>query len=196
VAIKCYHKSKIKTNKNKKQIFNEIQFLKECKHPNIIQIYEVFENIEYIFFVTEYVEKGDLFSLVKEEGPFEEKTFLNYFIQTLQGLQFIHNSQILHRDIKLDNMLLNNQDQIKICDFGISKRMAPSQVSFEHIGTPVYLAPEIIQDNGYSGFGVDIWSLGVTTYIALTGEVPFKGNTIEELKENIKSFQFDKSSVP
>jgi serine/threonine protein kinase len=73
--------------------------------------------------------------------------------------------------------------------------MIPNQVSFEHIGTPVYLAPEIISDNGYSGFGVDIWSLGVTSFIALTGEVPFKGNTIEELKKNIQSFEFDKRSV-
>lgn len=68
-------------------------------------------------------------------------------------------------------------------------------MSFEHIGTPVYLAPEIISDEGYSGFGVDVWSLAVTSYIALTGEVPFRGNTINELKRNISLFEFSKESV-
>jgi serine/threonine protein kinase len=91
--------------------------------------------------------------------------------------------------------LLDGQDSVKICDFGISKRMFHNQVSFEHIGTPVYLAPEIISDQGYSGFGVDVGSLAVTSYIALTGEVPFRGNTINELKKNISVFEFNRESV-
>jgi serine/threonine protein kinase len=73
--------------------------------------------------------------------------------------------------------------------------MFHNQVSFEHIGTPVYLAPEIISDQGYSGFGVDVWSLAVTSYIALTGEVPFIGTTINELKKNISVFEFNRESV-
>lgn len=73
--------------------------------------------------------------------------------------------------------------------------MFNNQISFEHIGTPVYLAPEIISDQGYKGFGADIWSLAVTSYIALMGEVPFRGNTLEELKQNIQSFEFDPEMV-
>lgn len=73
--------------------------------------------------------------------------------------------------------------------------MFNNQISFEHIGTPVYLAPEIISDQGYTGFGADIWSLAVTSYIALMGEVPFRGNTLEELKQNIQSFEFDPEMV-
>ncbi len=107
----------------------------------------------------------------------------------------MHTNNILHRDVKLDNILLNEDNNIKICDFGISKRMYNNQVSFEHIGTPVYLAPEIISDQGYTGFGVDVWSLAVTSYIALTGEVPFKGSTLNELKKNISIFEFNPESV-
>lgn len=102
----------------------------------------------------------------------------------------IHSKSILHRDIKLDNILLDKNLNVKLCDFGISKLMKPNKAITEHIGTPVYLAPEIISEKGYTGFAADIWSLGVTAYISLTGEVPFKGSTIGELKKNILLFKF------
>lgn len=81
-------------------------------------------------------------------------------------------------------MLLTSSGFVKLCDFGVSRRM-PNRPIFEHIGTPAYLAPEIIEGKGYSGFEADIWSLGIMTYIALTGKVPFKGDKIEELQNSI-----------
>lgn len=140
--------------------------------------------------MTEYLEKGDLFSYVKENGQIDEVQFEKIFTQITSALVHIHSKSILHRDIKLDNILLDKNLNVKLCDFGISKLMKPNKAITEHIGTPVYLAPEIISEKGYTGFAADIWSLGVTAYISLTGEVPFKGSTIGELKKNILLFKF------
>lgn len=85
----------------------------------------------------------------------------------------------------MDNILLHGQNLVKLCDFGISKKMIRGKNIFEHIGTPAYLAPEIIEENGYKGFSADIWSLGVMSFIALTSEVPFQGESIEELNSEI-----------
>lgn len=85
---------------------------------------------------------------------------------------------MLHRDIKLDNILLDGEDGVKICDFGVSRILKKGKRIKEQCGTPAYLAPEIISDEGYEGFSVDIWSLGVLLYTMICGTVPFKGNNL------------------
>jgi serine/threonine protein kinase len=87
----------------------------------------------------------------------------------------------LHRDIKLDNILLDINGEIKICDFGVSKIVRPGETMTEQCGTPAYIAPEILKDEGYEGFAVDIWSAGVVLYAMLYGAVPFKANDLAEL---------------
>lgn len=99
----------------------------------------------------------------------KEKEYEKLFTQLAQTLGYLHSKNILHRDIKLDNILLTNQGVVKLCDFGISRKMDKDKIIYEHIGTPVYLAPEIISEEGYQGFSADIWSLAVTSYIVLTG---------------------------
>ena len=86
---------------------------------------------------------------------------------------------------------MNSQNQIKIADFGVSRKMKKKKLIYEHIGTPAYLAPEIIAENGYSDFKADVWSLGILAFIALTGMVPFKGESIKELNENILTKEID-----
>ena len=104
---------------------------------------------------------------------------------------YCHSKNVLHRDIKLDNILLTSQGTVKICDFGVSKLiMKHKELMFEQCGTPAYLAPEIIADQGYKGFWVDIWSLGVLLYTILTGTVPFKGGNFEDLNAQILKGNF------
>lgn len=91
----------------------------------------------------------------------------------------------MHRDIKLDNILLNNKGECKICDFGVAKLIKHREVMKEHCGTPAYIAPEILLKKGYAGFGVDVWSTGVVLYAMLYGTVPFKGNEIVDLNKVI-----------
>lgn len=97
---------------------------------------------------------------------------------------------MIHRDIKLDNILLDCEKGVKICDFGVSKIIKKGQVIKEQCGTPAYLAPEIIVDQGYEGYFVDIWSLGVLLFAMLCGTVPFKAPTLEELHKFILAGEF------
>ena len=103
----------------------------------------------------------------------------------MYGIAHIHCRSVIHRDIKLDNILLDSEKGVKICDFGVSKIIKKGQQIKEQCGTPAYLAPEIILDQGYEGFFVDIWSLGVLLYAMLLGTVPFKASNLEDLHKLI-----------
>jgi serine/threonine protein kinase len=109
------------------------------------------------------------------------------------GIAHIHCRSVIHRDIKLDNILLDSEKGVKIFYFGVSKIIRKGQIIQEQCGTPAYLAPEIIKDTGYEGFFVDIWSLGVLLYAMLTGTVPFKAPDLEQLHEQILKGAF---SIP
>lgn len=90
----------------------------------------------------------------------------------------MHSKSVIHRDIKLDNILLDENFKCKICDFGVSRTMIKDKYITEQCGTPAYLAPEIIQDMGYKNFSADIWSLGVLLYSLVTGKMPFKADSL------------------
>lgn len=185
VAIKCLDKEAMNKMQSNDRVFQEIQILRSIDNHGVIKLYEIFEDDNYFYMVTEYAEKGDLLSHLKVHKRFNEDEFVPLFRQIVQTLFYLHSKRILHRDIKLDNILINEKKKTKICDFGISLKLKENEIVYEHIGTPAYLAPEIVLGEGYSEFNVDIWSLGVTAYIALTGKGPFRGNEIEELQTSI-----------
>lgn len=194
VAIKQIDKSQLKTPIAEKRLLQEIQFLKRLDHPNVIKLLEVFESDLSIFLVTEYISHGNLYTLLKtqKKGRVCEATARALFLQILKGLDYIHSQGILHRDIKLDNILIDSQNRVKICDFGISRLVVPGHRMTEQSGTPAFMAPEILKNQGYSGFASDYWSLGVVLYALLTGTLPFRGNCAAELNENIKRGEFNK----
>ena len=107
------------------------------------------------------------------------------FKQLVNGIAYCHSKSILHRDIKLDNILLSAHGEVKICDFGVSKVVKRGEIMTEQCGTPAYIAPEILADRGYEGFAVDIWSAGVVLYAMLYGVVPFRANNMSELQKLI-----------
>jgi serine/threonine protein kinase len=125
---------------------------------------------------------GDLLNYVRKRRKLKEDVAKYVFRQVVDGLQYCHSKGIVHRDMKLDNLLLDESGTVKICDFGVSKQLTSSHETMtEQCGTPAYIAPEILKDKGYRGFGVDIWSLGVCLYALLYGTVPFKANNMSEL---------------
>ena len=128
----------------------------------------------------EYINGGNLFSFVKKRRKLSEKIAKFLFRQIILGIKHIHSQNIVHRDIKLENIIIDLNNHIKSCDFGIGKILKSSEeLLYDKCGTPMYMAPEIIlsnKKNGYKGFPVDIWASGITLYIMLTGTLPFKIN--------------------
>lgn len=148
-------------------------------------MYEYFETTKHILFVIQLSLGGDLLNYVRKRRQLKEDVAKSVFRQLVEGLRYCHSKNILHRDIKLDNILLSEEGQVKICDFGVSKIVRPGEKMTEQCGTPAYIAPEILMDKGYKGFMADIWSAGVVLYAMLYGTVPFKANNMRELQEMI-----------
>jgi len=180
VAIKIVQKSKL-TKEELNLVATEIDVLKFCKHPNIINFLDHFENSEYIFIIMEYIKYGDLGSytkkLKKEKVLISEEVAARIAIQMADGLNYLHRFGIVHRDLKMENIMIskinNNQIvEIKILDFGLSKIIGPNEKSGERYGTLFYLSPEICVDQPHNK-STDIWSFGILVYFLLAGEFPF-----------------------
>ena len=186
VAIKSFNKKKLLSEHSKQKIKTEIDVLKKLKNSNFFtKIYDTFQTETHILIVMEFI-CADLLGFIRKREKLSEKISKIIFIQIIQGLKYMHKFNIVHRDIKLDNLLLDLSNTIKICDFGVSKVLkSPDEIMYDQCGTPAYIAPEVFGNSGYKGFSCDIWSLGVTLYYMLKGEQPFKGKNLEELKKNI-----------
>eukprot|EP01022_Parablepharisma_sp_SALTPOND_P025584 TRINITY_DN5_c0_g2_i1.p1 TRINITY_DN5_c0_g2~~TRINITY_DN5_c0_g2_i1.p1 ORF type:complete len:1045 (-),score=116.51 TRINITY_DN5_c0_g2_i1:7703-10837(-) len=185
VAIKSINKQYLTDESSKKKVMQEYSILKQMRHPSIIRLHETFESAKRILFVIELCCGGDLLTYVRKRRKLKEEPARCMFHHLIEGLQYCHQKGVLHRDIKLDNILLNATGHIKICDFGVSKVVKPGERLTEQCGTPAYIAPEILKNRGYEGFGVDIWSAGVVLYAMLYGTVPFKANNMKDLHKLI-----------
>ena len=179
VAIKSFNKKNLNSpnNENMRKIIYETNLMKKLNHPNITKILEMFEDEKYILIIMEYINGGNLFSFVKKRRKLTEKISKFLFKQIILGIKHIHSKNIVHRDVKLENILIDLNNTIKICDFGIGRILSsPDELLHDQCGTPMYMAPEILlcsKDKGYKGFPVDIWSAGIALYIMLSGALPF-----------------------
>lgn len=138
----------------------------------------------------ELMSGGDLLSYVRKRRQLKEDVAKSVFKQIVHAIDYCHEKGILHRDIKLDNILLTIDGGVKLCDFGVSKQIKPGDRMSDQCGTPAYIAPEILEDKGYEGFAVDLWSAGVVLYAILYGTVPFRANNMTELQKMIKSANY------
>ncbi|CAG9332161.1 unnamed protein product [Blepharisma stoltei] len=183
VAIKSIAKVALENEDARKKVLHEVLILKKTRHERINRILEVFASEHHYFIVMEYAGGGDLLQFVKKKKKIVEKEAKDIFRQILEGAQLMHSNRVLHRDIKLENILLDSSySSIKFCDFSSSRVMRRGDVATEKCGTPAYLAPEMIAGKGYEEFSVDIWCLGILLYTMLCGTVPFKGKNIKELQ--------------
>lgn len=133
---------------------------------------------------------GDLLKYISKTQKVSESMGKYLFKQILDGIEYCHKKKIVHRDIKLDNILLNAAGELKICDFGVSKIIGPNEYLQDKCGTPAYIAPEILRYEPCQGFSSDVWSLGVVLYAILYGTVPFKAQNINELNKLIIAGKF------
>ena len=185
VAIKSFNKKNFPNEKSKEKIYNEINLMKTLHHNSIVKILETLETENYILVIMENVSGGDLLSFVKKRTKLNEKISKFIFKQLINAIKYIHSKGIIHRDIKLDNILIDLNNNIKIGDFGIGKYFSKGEKIKDKCGTPAYIAPEILQNCPYEGPPVDIWSSGVVLYAMLNGTVPFKANNLKDLHKLI-----------
>lgn len=188
-AIKAIAKSKVK---NPETFKNEIEIMKKLDHPNIIKLYEIYEDVRYIYLVMELCKGGELFERISNKGHFTEKEAMDLFSQIIHALYYCHSFNICHRDLKPENFLYLNDAEdspIKVIDFGLSKiAQADSEMS-TRAGTPYYISPEVL--DGKYNQSCDIWSAGVILYILLCGYPPFYGNSDREILDAVKTGDFN-----
>eukprot|EP00727_Mastigamoeba_balamuthi_P004393 m51a1_g13952 putative myosin light chain (435) ;mRNA; r:926374-928245 len=172
----------------------EIAIMRQLRHPNIVQLYDVYTTATSVSFVLELVEGGELFDRIATRGRFAEKDAALLFHQMLLAVLYLHDRSIAHRDLKPENILLcytAHGTEVKISDFGLSKDTSIEEMS-SVCGSPDYVAPEVLDGNVY-GPECDVWSLGVLLYVLLSAYLPFhdSSQSYEELYERISSARFD-----
>ncbi|KAM9541099.1 calcium/calmodulin-dependent protein kinase type IV-like isoform 1-T1 [Salvelinus alpinus] len=174
-TLKPYAVKTLKKTVDKKIVRTEIGVLLRLSHPNIIKLKEIFETPSEISLVLELVTGGELFERVVEKGFYTERDAADAVIQVLEAVAYLHENGVVHRDLKPENLLYATaapDAPLKIADFGLSK-VIDDQVTMKTVcGTPGYCAPEILRGSAY-GPEVDVWSVGVITYILLCGFEPF-----------------------
>ncbi|XP_059508852.1 myosin light chain kinase 2, skeletal/cardiac muscle-like isoform X2 [Stegostoma tigrinum] len=178
---------KVRSAKEKESITNEVQVMNLLNHVNLIQLYDAFETRSEMILMMEYVEGGELFErIVDENYSLTELDAMVYVKQICQGVHYMHNMYVLHLDLKPENILCvdHNGNQVKIIDFGLARRYKPRDKLRVSFGTPEFLAPEIVNFEHVS-FPTDMWSLGVITYMLLSGLSPFLGDSDAETLSNI-----------
>ncbi|KAI8851492.1 kinase-like domain-containing protein [Chytridium lagenaria] len=184
-AVKIIERASMKGKEN--AIKGEIAVLRNMHHPNIIGLQDLYETDKQLFIVTDLATGGELFDKIVEKGSYTEKDAATIVKQILEGIAYIHDMDIVHRDLKPENLLLLNEKEdspVKITDFGLSKVAISDDFLQTACGTPGYVAPEVLRKTGH-GKPVDIWALGVITYVLLCGYTPFWGDTQTELLQSI-----------
>ena len=187
VAIKTYEKYKLTDTRKKSGLKREIQILKMLDHPNTIKLYEVIDSVKNINLIMEFIGGLSLHTYMKKQAlkRFEDSEAKSIFKQIVEAVNYCHSLNIVHRDIKLENVLIDKNKNIKVIDFGFSTISHKSQMCKLFCGTPSYMAPEIVKNLDYIGQFADIWALGILLFAMLCGTMPFKGKNDRELFKNI-----------
>ncbi|XP_071177063.1 serine/threonine-protein kinase SIK3-like isoform X2 [Mytilus edulis] len=189
VAIKIIDKTQLDDD-NMKKIYREIQIMKMLKHPHIIRLYQVIETERMLYLVTEYASGGEIFDHLVAHGRMNEREARKKFKQIIAAVSYCHSRQIVHRDLKAENLLLDASLNIKIADFGFSNYYNNNCCLKTWCGSPPYAAPELFEGKEYSAPKVDIWSLGVVLYVLVCGALPFDGSTLQSLRSRVLSGKF------
>ena len=186
VAVKSYEKSKMKEPQHWKRVQQEIKLMERLNHPYVIRMLEMIDSPKRIHIIMEYAGGGNLCSYVKSRKKLSEPESRRIFIQILLATEYMHDNNIIHRDVKLENVLFDHARDMKLVDFGFSVEVKdPNKRLKVFCGTPSYMSPEIVQRKEYLGRPVDVWSLGVLLYACLCGHFPFVAKTYPELYKKI-----------
>ena len=175
VAIKIMAKKNMK-KQDLELAKTEIDILKICQHPNIVKLYDIFDNSDYIYIVMEYCSGGDLFSYIEKRNyKLNESKAAEIIHKLSMAVYYLHSYGIIHRDLKPENILMTDESEnadIRLLDFGLSKIIGPNETCLEPFGTLSFVAPEVLKGKPYDKT-VDLWSIGIIAYLLLCGFLPF-----------------------
>ena len=194
-AVKCIQKSKLEGNKILNRLFQtEMSVMSKINHPNIMHLYEFMETGNNYYLVIQYCNNGDLESYLKKMGKLSEEEAVYFLMQIMNGFQELHKNKVMHRDVKLANIFLQD-DKVVIGDFGFAKQGV--DVTRTRLGTPITMAPELLTSRGGSyNSKADLWSIGVCFYQILFGKTPFDAKNYDDLKRKVKNLSGYKLRFP
>jgi len=193
VAVKTIDKKAASTTQDQNRLKTEVEILKKVSHPNIVCLKDMFETSEKLYLIMELVTGGELFDKIVEKGQYSERDASVIVKNLLSAVEYLHSANIAHRDLKPENLLLKggaNDTDVMLSDFGLSKIVGVESMMETACGTPYYVAPEVLSATGYDK-EVDLWSVGVITYLLLCGFPPFYGESLPEVFEQIMKAEFD-----
>lgn len=188
-ALKEIKKQKLAENEiDEDTIVREIDYHSRFIHPNIVKLLGAAEETDSFFLVLEIVSNTTLFNIIQTEGHLSEETCYIYFMQILAAISFLHQNELVYRDVKPENFLITDKDEVKICDFGNVAPVSENRHSF--CGAIEYCAPEMIDDVPYDT-RIDVWSLGVLLFEMSQGVSPFAADDYKEICGKIKSLDYE-----
>ncbi|XP_039651046.1 testis-specific serine/threonine-protein kinase 1-like [Perca fluviatilis] len=186
VAIKVIDKKKVNPSYLEKFLSREMEIIRSLNHPHIIKTLDIFEShTSKVYVVMELCVKGDLLKHINVRGALPEHSSCRLFTQLCEAVQYLHNSDMAHRDLKCENMLLDTHFNLKVCDFGFSKRLTYADgrlvLSETFCGTSSYASPEILRSYPYNPKVSDVWSMGVVLYMMLYAAMPYDSSNIRRM---------------
>ena len=164
--------------------------MKLLNHPHIVKLYEVIDTPDELYLIMEYVKGGEIFDYLVAHGKMKEDVAKKHFRQIVSAVDHCHNLKIIHRDLKAENILLDDKMNVKVADFGFSTQFRDDSKLNTWCGSPPYACPELYLGQEYFGPEVDIWSLGVILYVLVCGSLPFDGSSLPKLRAKILSGKF------
>ena len=191
VAIKIIDKAKVE---DMGDITREIEIMQDISHPNVINLFEIFDEPKKMNLVMELVTGGELFDRIVAKGSYSEKDAAQCLKELCSALKYLHEKKIVHRDLKPENLLYASpadDANLKVADFGLARMLTAGDMMKTACGTPGYVAPEILKNKGYDSGAVDMWSAGVILYILLCGFPPFYEEELPALFDQILHARYD-----
>lgn len=188
-AGKVIAKSQLSRSGAKQKMIQEIEIHRSVQHDHIVRFYSYFEDSQFIYIILELCTKKSMMELHKRRKILSEPEIRYFVLQIAHACLYLHNNNIIHRDLKLGNIFINDDMKLKLGDFGLATRVDDAERKYTLCGTPNYLAPEILLKTGHS-YQVDVWSLGCIVYTLAVGTPPFETPDLNDTYKRIKENQY------